>query len=341
MRKKVTVSDIARAAGVSVSTAGRVLNGTSSVSSLRRRKVLEAARALGATRLPAVQEDLTLRILVIRMGLDDDSYFKQMDAALDEAAEALSRQIELIRMTNLSPSDLSGRIRTLDFRPYGAIVLAYDTREVRAALDRLGRLRTPIVTLTTDINLKAPRHFVGIDNEAAGRTAALMISRFVQARGRVLMISGSQDYEVHRQRIKGFEDALALYAPHLQLTGPVDVGDVNERALVATRKALTHKVSTVAIYNTGGANEGIRQALEAYDRGNLPVWITHEANVHHVTLLRSGHISLLIDQDPAAQALTGLQAILHAHGEVSIAPRGQVPFRLVTAENCSDVLWAE
>lgn len=337
MRKKVTVNDIAQAAGVSVSTAGRVLNGASGVSLLRRQKVLEAVRKLGASRLPATPDDLTLRILVIRMGLDDDLYFQRMDKALDQAAESLARQIEFVRLTNLSPAELSTRIKGLSFRPYGAIILAYDTREVRVALERLGRHKIPLVTLTTDIGLKVPRHFVGIDNVAAGRTAALMISRFVHSRGRVLVITGSQDYEVHRQRTKGFEDALAEYAPHLQMVGPFDVADMNDRALQATRQALARQVATVAIYNSGGANEGVRQALEALDRNQSPIWITHEVNPRHLKLLREGRISLLIDQDPSAQALTGLQLILHAHGEMSVLPRTQVPFRLVTAENWTDL----
>ncbi|MBK4987694.1 LacI family transcriptional regulator [Pseudomonas sp. S37] len=337
MRKKVTIVEIAAAAGVSVSTAGRVLNGASGVSLQRRRKVLEAVRELGASRLPVLPEGHSLKVLVIRMGLDDDPYFKRMDMALDQAAESLPSQIELVRLTNLSPFELSERLRNLDFRPHGAIVLAFDTLEVRYALERLGRQKIPIVTLTTDIRLKTPRSFVGIDNEAAGRTAALMISRFVHNRGRVLMITGSQDYEVHRQRTKGFEDALAEYAPHLQLVGPIDVADMNDRALTATRQAFSRQVATVAIYNSGGANEGIRQALEAIDRVSNPIWITHEASPRHVKLLRSGQVALLIDQDPSAQALTGLQLILHAHGEIAAAPRARMPFRLVSAENWSDL----
>ncbi|SEM18581.1 transcriptional regulator, LacI family [Pseudoxanthomonas sp. GM95] len=331
--RKTSFQDIAELAGVSPSTVDRVMNGRAGVSAVRRRKVIEAARQLGSNRLPAVPDDYALRVLVVRTA-EDDEYFARMDRALDEAAAALRPRVELTRVHHVRAADgLGALIREASRHCHGMIVLAHDGAEIRKALGRVAKAEVPIATLTSDITFQQQRTYVGIDNVAAGRSAAFMMSRFMQQPGRVLLMTGPQSYVVHRQRTAGFVEGLAQHAPWLQLIGPVDVGDVNARAQTAMRNALHGHSRLVGVYNTGGANDGVRAVLEGLSPAERPLWFTHETHPGNVDLLRRGVMSLLIDQDPAAQAVVGLQSILYANGEIARAPDPHVRFHLVTMEN--------
>ncbi|WDS34941.1 LacI family DNA-binding transcriptional regulator [Pseudoxanthomonas sp.] len=331
--RKTSFQDIADLAGVSPSTVDRVMNGRAGVSAVRRRKVIEAARQLGSNRLPALSEDYTLRVLVVRTA-EDDEYFHRIDAALDAAAAGMRPRVELTRVHHVRAADgLGAIIKDASRHCHGMVVLAHDGAEIRKALGRAAKAEIPIAALTSDISFQQQRTYVGIDNVAAGRSAAFMMSRFMQQPGRVLLMTGPQSYVVHRQRTTGFVEGLARHAPWLQLIGPIDVGDVNARAQVAMRNALHGHTRLVGVYNSGGANEGVRSVIESLPPAERPVWFTHETHPGNIDLLRRGVISLLIDQDPAAQALAGLQSILYANGEIALPPDQHVRFHLVTMEN--------
>ena len=59
--KRVTLADVARAAGVGVATVDRVLNGRATVSARRMDRVYEAARTLGYHGLPLLRSRLPLK----------------------------------------------------------------------------------------------------------------------------------------------------------------------------------------------------------------------------------------------------------------------------------------
>ena len=85
-------------------------------------------------------------------------------------------------------------------------MVATDSPDVRAAVDRLVRERIPVVTLVSDLTGSQRHHFAGIDNIAAGRTAASLMGRFLAGRERatVAVLAGSMLVRDHRERLEGF-----------------------------------------------------------------------------------------------------------------------------------------
>ena len=49
-----------------------------------------------------------------------------------------------------------------------------------------------MATMVSDLPSSIRDHFIGIDNVAAGRTAALLMGRFVRKAGRILIVTGVQ-----------------------------------------------------------------------------------------------------------------------------------------------------
>ncbi len=329
---KASVRGIAEAAGVSTATVDRVLNGRDGVSPATRKLVLEAARHLGSRRVPASPSDYRLRVLVIRTGIDDD-YFMRLEAALDTVAAASRPQIELKRLVRVPSATLRSVVREESQRCHGVLVLAHDGGEVRLALRSVLRKKLPVLSLTSDLGPENQTAYIGIDNLAAGRTAAWLVSRLVPAMGRVLLLTGSQTYQVHRERTLGFKQGLASWVPRLKLVGPMDVDDLDDKAERELRAAIKRYGRLAAVYNSGGANEGVHRVLAGMREADRPVWITHEASARNGALLQQGVITTLIDQSPELQARVGLETILHHYGERAAAPSPRIDLRVITPGN--------
>ena len=71
-----------------------------------------------------------------------------------------------------NPAKLDGNLESLNGRFDGVAVVALDHQSVRAAIDDLVAGGTFVVTLVSDVPGSRRHHYVGIDNVAAGRTAA-------------------------------------------------------------------------------------------------------------------------------------------------------------------------
>ncbi|MGC9742959.1 LacI family DNA-binding transcriptional regulator [Pseudomonas sp. P1B16] len=92
------MADVAERAGVSLSTVDRVLNERGSVSDAKRRKVLQAAQALGLKRLlpSAVHGLLRFDLVMVDSATD---HFKRLAAAFGRQAQIHRSRLVLQRHT--------------------------------------------------------------------------------------------------------------------------------------------------------------------------------------------------------------------------------------------------
>ena len=104
-----------------------------------------------------------------------------------------------------------GRAGVAPVRPITASpTIALDHPRVRAAIDDLAARGVAVVTLVSDAPSSRRMHYVGIDNPAAGRTAATLMGRFLHGRkGAVGVIAGSLALRDHAERQFGFHQILS------------------------------------------------------------------------------------------------------------------------------------
>ncbi|WP_163317271.1 substrate-binding domain-containing protein, partial [Enterobacter hormaechei] len=82
----------------------------------------------------------------------------------------------------------------------------------------------------SDVPNSRRAHFVGIDNYAAGRTAASLIGRFVGPRkSKVGMIAGSLALRDHVERQFGFEQVISREYANLEVLPVREARDENAR----------------------------------------------------------------------------------------------------------------
>ena len=333
--KKVRLADIAREAEVGTATVERVLNARGNVSPKTIDKVIQAARRLGYRQPLPERYRGVLRIEVIMMRRDTP-FFQRLASAFERISESLDPCILLHRTfaDESDPLSVGRRIASPGFRRMGLIIVAPDHPEVRAKLKAAREAGQVVVQIVSRIGDEDDL-FVGIDNYAAGRTAAQLMTRMLGAReGRLVGLCHSGAYQVHRDRIRGFSDYLAQNGDQRHTFSRVLFGmDQDLRSAEMIHDALTEDPGIIGVYNAGGANEGVASVLEKRPHGAI-MWVGHELTEASRSWLRSGLMDVVLDQAPEAQARRSIDILLQKVGfigaEVSAEP---IRFYTITSEN--------
>ncbi len=164
-----------------------------------------------------------------------------------------------------------------------------------------------MLTLVSDLPGSGRRHFVGIDNVAAGRTAAAMLGRFCPGGGRIGIIAGSLALRDHADRLAGFLAVLRQDFPALDIEGPHEGHDDDAQAEALARRMLADP-QLVGLYNLGAGNAGLMAALGASGRAGGVRVIVHELTGPTRRGLVEGAIDVVLDQNPDEEIRAALGA---------------------------------
>ncbi|MEV0197874.1 LacI family DNA-binding transcriptional regulator [Nonomuraea sp. NPDC050691] len=224
MAARATIYDVATAAGVSISTVSLALNSPTRVSQATRRRVLEAADALGF--VPKQDAVAKARRGVGRIGViapftSYPSIARRLNGILRAVGD---RPLEVVLFDQESAAQSSSPLLAslpITGRLDGLIIVSLSLEE--AVADRLGGMRLPTVL----IDVRHPRFdSVHTDDTAGGRLAAEhLISRGHHEFGFLGEAQKSGAYlSPSQQRLAGYRAALAeagrtLTDGNVRLTG--------------------------------------------------------------------------------------------------------------------------
>jgi LacI family transcriptional regulator, gluconate utilization system Gnt-I transcriptional repressor len=216
---RVTLNDVAAAAGVSPITVSRALRGTRAVDQDLVKQVERAAKKLGyvpdpAARALASQVSNTVAVLV---PLLSNTLFVDLIEAVQNTLMSAGYQT-LIGVTHYNADEEERLLRSyLAHRPAGFLLTGFD--RTRASQQLLAQSGVPSVHMME--NLLAPETYsVGFSQQAAGETiTAYLLSR---KRKRIAFVGAQLDARV-RQRLDGYRLAMrkaGRYDARLELLDP-------------------------------------------------------------------------------------------------------------------------
>jgi len=314
--KRVTIHDVAAAAGVSLATVDRVLNGRPGVRKITIEKVNQAV------------ETLSYKPDVFAAGLAKKRFYRfhflvpnGPNAFMEDLTrEALSHAQTLSgdRMhVHVEPIDafdghrVAGTLAVLDRSQCdGVAVVAPAFPEVRAAIDRLQDRGVPVVTLVSDHPSSTRQHFVGIDNFAAGRTAGRLLGRFLsKSPGKIALIAGSLGLRDHAERYAGCKEVIETDFLHLDLLKVREGRDDNLRNADLVKKILAEHPDLAGLYNIGAGNRGTIAALTKSGRASDVVFVGHELTPYTHEALSSGVLDAVIAQDPGHEVRSAIRVL--------------------------------
>lgn len=303
-----TVHDVARAAGVSLSTVDRVLNGREGVRRATRLRVHEVMEQLGYQRNIAAanlskRREYRIRILLpagenaFMRGLEDEV------AAYRAVARFDGTRVEVERVPAFDEAALAAALRAVDADVTdGVAVVATDAAGVRDAVAELKGRGVRVVTLVSDLPTSARDYFIGIDNVFAGRTAAGLLGRFCRGRpGEVAIVAGSMVVRDHAERRLGFEQVMRAEFPDQALLPPLEGLDEAGRVEGLLREVLQAHPGITGVYSLGAGNRGVMAALKGLPVAERPSVVVHELTPHSRQGLLDGTLDAVIQQDPARE----------------------------------------
>ncbi|WP_034996838.1 LacI family DNA-binding transcriptional regulator [Beijerinckia mobilis] len=325
---KTNYGDIARLAGVGTATVERVLNGRGGVRPELVKKVLIAARTLNYPRiLPELHHGLLrLEVLMVR---PDTTFYQRLSRAFERIAATLDPLVIVHRTftEEMKPEKIAQHILSTDLPRAGLILAVPSNPVISAAVEKVNAQGLPVVHVVTRASDRAGE-FVGIDNYAAGQTAALFISRMACRTGPVIAIC-HPIYQVHRDRIRGFSD---YFHEHLGASGFEWIGfgrDEERSSADLLWSALEMYPDLAGFYNAGGANSALIDVFRRHPRGCDVFFVGHELTEYTRIALQDGTMDVVLDQAPEAQARRAFDLILRRIGVTDIEP-DKAPIRFIT-----------
>jgi LacI family transcriptional regulator len=304
------IREIAAQAGLSPATVDRVLHSRGGV---RESTVREVHRAIGDLDRQQAQLSVGSRTHLIDVVVQAPPRFcaavrTALEAELPEMRPAVLRA--RFHLTAAPVGEHLGRLARTG--SHGVILKAPDRPEVIAAVDRLD---VPVVTLVTDLPASGRVAYVGIDNHAAGATAAYLIEQWLGDRaGDVLVVRGRGSYHGEDERAAGFRAEMLARSPYRAQFEVIDEEDRPDAVHTATRAALGRHPAIRAVYSMYAGAGGSTAVLDAFRVAGraATVFVAHDLDGDNTPLLRQRQISAVLHHDLRQDLRRACLAILRA-----------------------------
>lgn len=335
-----TTKDLALAAGVSLATVDRVLNGRAGVRQDTVDRVNQEIEKMGFSRnLVAANlargKSYRFVFLLPRRG---DQFLAGLIARIDEANLAFAAEMiraEVVPIHETDPHQIANLLGGLDTDQIdGIAIMAPESPQVRDAKTRLAQRGVAMVSFIAGQTDQSD-DFVGIDNHAAGATAGRLMGRFAPAQpGKILVIAETMLARDSLERRLGFDEVLNSDYPHLTALPSLETyGDAERSARVIANSFASHP-DIAGVYILGSEARIPLEILTALPRPVQPVIIAHERTPFSEAALLSNRIDALITQDPGHLVRSAIR-ILRArrdHRDV-LASQEKIRIEVLIKEN--------
>jgi len=254
-----TIADVARRAGVSLSTVSHVVNGTRRVAPETEQAVHAAIDAVGYTPniLARALKTSSTRSVGVAISAITNPYFSDIICAVETECARLGMMV-FLSDTEDDPKRELEVVAALHQRRVDGIILAPSADPERRALAYLRAARVPCVLIdrTPDPTFDQ----VGVNNRAAMRK----LVEHVAARGhrRIGYIGGNPGFETTKERVVGYREAMRRLGLAVDERHLVTSSGTTARAADATRALLDlADRPTALVAGNNLATIGVMQAL--------------------------------------------------------------------------------
>jgi LacI family transcriptional regulator len=199
-----TIKDVAKAAGVSVATVSRAMNGATNVLPETRQRILDAAHALRFSPSGAARSLITKRTDTIGALLPDlhGEYFSELIRGIDQAARARGLHL-LVSSSHGDAGEAAAALRAMNGRVDGLLVMSPHADAAFLQHNLPGRL--PAVLINTGIDLPGHTSF-GVDNFGGAKAMTRHLAAI--GRKRIAFISGPDGNQESAERQRGYRAGL-------------------------------------------------------------------------------------------------------------------------------------
>jgi len=338
---KPTTKDLAKAAGVSLATVDRVLNKRGGVRQTTVERVTAAIGALNYVRniSAANLARSTEYRLVFLLPDHDDEFTDMIHMAIDEANVSMTHErttVSIIRVPANDPHRIAQELDGLSAAKVdGVAIMVPETAQVRDAILRLDARGVAVVAFVSNQPNAQSAYFVGINNEAAGRTAGQLLARFAGERqGTVLVVTETMQSRDSQERRLGFDAIMAKYAPRLRVHPSMETYADAVRTAKIVAAAWHNNPEIVGIYLMHHDILETMQAIEAQEIPQEYVIIGHELTQHTRARLVDGTMDAVITQDVGHLVRSSIRVLKARITQIgTVASQERIRIEIILREN--------
>ncbi|WP_198164149.1 LacI family DNA-binding transcriptional regulator [Bradyrhizobium jicamae] len=336
------MAEIAKAAGVSVATVDRVLNGRASVSSKRMELVYGAARALNYHGLPTLRSRLPVKQPIVRIGVAlrrrHHAFYMAIESALRSAATRCSDaevDLKIVCQSNNTAQEAASLIQKLAESCHVIALMAPDHSAVSDAVKVAREKNVFTFSLLSDFAIDARQAYLGVDNRKAGRTAAWGASHTAQRPGALAIVVGSHGYLAQEMREAGFRSYIRERQPEFTVVDTLVSAESEDDVRHGVERLLGKREDIVGIYVASGGVEGALEALRRKARTGKVALICNELTPLSREAVAERAATMIIAtpvEQLTQQLVTEAVHTVNGRGEELSKP-GPIPFELYVSEN--------
>jgi LacI family transcriptional regulator len=309
------IREIAVQAGLSDRTVDRVLNNRGQVRESTAHEVQQAIADLDRQRSQLRLGGRTFMIDVVMQA--PERFSSAVRDALEAELPSLRPAAVRARFHFRETGSVDEMVATLDRirsrGSHGVILKAPDVPEIITACWRLIQAGIPIVTLVTDLPGSQRLTYIGMDNRAAGATAAYLMGQWLGDRpGDVLVTLSRGFFRGEEEREVGFQGAMRSRYPERAMIEIDNSDGLDETMRGLVLSALDSNPQVSAVYSIGGGNLAIVEAFAARQR-TYSVFIAHDLDHDNMRLLRDERISAVLHHDLRQDMRQACYVIMQAH----------------------------
>jgi LacI family transcriptional regulator len=214
------------------------------------------------------------------------------------------------------------------------VLKAPDVPEISDEIAKLVKHGIPVVTLVTDIPLSKRVAYVGIDNRAAGATAAFLVDRLLgDGPGDVLIALSRSVFRGEEDREIGFRATMRSRSANRALIEQSDTDGLDATVQESTLRTLQQNPGINSVYSIGGGNKAILEAFDAAHR-RCEVFVGHDLDRDNLKLLHDERLTAVLHHDLRYDMRLACHLIMRAHGAIDGAIDSvRSPIHIVTPYN--------
>lgn len=337
-----TISDLAEAAGVSISTVNRVLGGSGKVRESTMRHVLQAAEEIGFYGVGAIQSRIDSekpkQNFVVFLQQKGRQFYEDIATHIKFAAsDVTDRDINLsiVFMDNLSPDVVAAKLLEEGEGADAIAIVAAEHPLVTDAIEKLDAKGTSVISIVSPLDASVPVGYVGLDNWKVGRTAAWAFDHLCHKPGKIGILVGNHRYRNQELNESGFRSYFRENSSRFTLLEPVSTFEQSAVAHEMVERMLDDEPELVGIFCSGGGITGMISAVKASRRRGEIICVGYELFEQTKAALVDETMTLIISHPFERLAQETIGSMVRATR--SRADRGSqrvmLPFDIYTKEN--------
>lgn len=339
---KATIADVARQAGLSISTVNRAIHEPNKVRDDTIRAVLHAAEKVGFYGIGSIKDSLRTARPRIRIGImllqSNRVLYKTMNTLLRQAAGAVASHEVVIRIEHLeelSPQNVSDKLKAMSGDADVIGVVSTEHPVVASTIEALAEQQIKTFALISPLTARCNVGYIGIDNWKVGRTAAWAITNMCRAPDKVAILVGNHRYRCQETSESGFRSYFREHPSGFEILDAQSTFETASIAQEITEEIIEKHPDLLALYCDGGGISGVCAALRGSGKAKDIVLIGHDLTEVTRAALLDGTINFLLSQPLPALGAETIAAMIRAHdGGPDFPPQSiSLPFEIYTAEN--------